>query len=400
MTNTPHLSFAYTAQTFDGHPVAGTIDAIDMKDASRRLANLRLRVIQLDLAERSPRAKPLSGEDFAAFNQQLAHLSAAGLPIERGLRLIAEDLRHGGLAQSVREVAAELERGVALGDAFKKHESRFPPLYGTLIDAGVRSGNLPAVLLNLGRHLELVARLRAAIWRAVSYPLTVLAGLLVMLIFLGHYVLPQFQQMYEKWYIDLPQVTRVLLALARFTPALIIIGMVLAIGSPLLWAILRAAKWDRAAADLALPLPLIGAVLRRNLIARWCDALKVAVQAGMDLPAAVRLAGDVVGSPLLRRDGESVVAQLQQGQPVDQLPRRLSVLPMAVLAVVQLSADRSDLPTSMETMAIMYQQQAEVRLASVQAILTPLLILLLGLLIGVVILGLFAPMLSLFRVFG
>src|SRR5262245_43178607 len=139
----PPNTFAYLAQTFDGKSMSGTIDAATLDDAAKRLSDLRLRIIQLDATHRPVRAKPLSGEDFAAFNQQLAHLSAAGLPIEQGLRLIAEDLRHGGLAQSVRSVSTELESGVALGDAFKKHEKQFPPLYGTLIEAGVRANNLP-----------------------------------------------------------------------------------------------------------------------------------------------------------------------------------------------------------------------------------------------------------------
>src|SRR5262245_14562380 len=108
----PLSAFAYIAQTFDGQSMSGTIDASSLDDAANRLSNLRLRVIHLDPAQRPARARPLVGEDFAAFNQQLAHLSAAGLPIEQGLRLIAEDLRHGGLAQSVRNVSAELERGV------------------------------------------------------------------------------------------------------------------------------------------------------------------------------------------------------------------------------------------------------------------------------------------------
>jgi type IV pilus assembly protein PilC len=396
----PHNTFAYIAQTFDGRSMSGTIDAVNVDDAAKRLSDLRLRVIHLDPTQLPARAKPLSGEDFAAFNQQLAHLSAAGLPIEQGLRLIAEDLRHGGLARSVRDVSAELERGASLGEAFTRHEKQFPPLYGALVDAGVRAGNLPAVLLNLGRHLELVARLRAAVWRAFAYPLSVLCGLLIVLIFLGRFVLPQFQEMYRKWYIELPAITKVLFVFARWTPAIIIVALAVFIGVPILWAILRAMHLESAAADLALPVPLVGSILKRNLIARWCDAMKVSVQAGMDLPAAVRLSGDIVASPALKRDCAKILEQLNAGQDVDQMPSRPSVLPLTVLAVVQLSADRNELPGSLETLSTMYQQQAEMRLASLQTVLTPMLILLLAVMIGFVVLGLFAPMVSLFRFFG
>src|SRR5207248_1636956 len=283
------------------------------------------------------RAKPLGGEDFAAFNQQLAHLSSAGLPIEQGLRLIAEDLRHGGLAESVRLVSAELERGISLPEAFKRHEKQFPPLYSTLIEGGVRAGNLPGVLLNLGRHLDLVARLRAALWKAVSYPLAVLGGLLFVLLFLSVYVLPKFEEIFKSWHMQLPGVTLAAFKIAAVMPVIVVIALVLFFGLPLLLLLLRALHLDRAAADLALPIPLIGPVLRRNLVARWADALKLAVQAGMDLPTAVKLSCDIVGSPALSRDGRKIIAQITSGKKLDELPGMLVVLPRTVLAIVQVS---------------------------------------------------------------
>ncbi|WP_428939929.1 type II secretion system F family protein [Fontivita pretiosa] len=395
------ITFAYMAQTLDGRPMSGTIEAASLEDASRRLSDLNLRVISLAPASRPPRAKPLGGEDFAAFNQQLAHLASAGLPIEQGLRLIAEDLRDGGLAQSVRDVAAELERGVSLGEAFRRHARQFPPLYGAIVEAGVRAGNLPAVLLNLGRHLELVARLRAALWQAAAYPLTVLAGLVVVLIFLGHYVLPLFARMYRDLHVQLPGITRGMLGLTDATPWIALLAIVLFVGSPLLWAILRAARLDRAAADLALPLPLVGPILHKNLIARWCDAMKLAIEAGMDLPGAVSLACDIIASPALKRDTSRILAQLESGRRLDELPAGATrILAAPVLSVVQLAADGNHLPESLQTLATMYRQQAELRLGSIQAVLAPTLILLLALLIGLVVIGLFAPIISLFNVFS
>jgi type II secretory pathway component PulF len=403
MSSIPQSSsgaFAYTAQTYEGDPTSGTIDATDFDDASKRLNAMRLRIIRLDPAQRPVRAKPLGGEDFAAFNQQLAHLAAAGLPIEQGLRLIAEDLRHGGLAQSVRDLSAELERGVPLAEAFKLHEKQFPPLYGAIVDAGVRAGNLPAVLLNLGRHIELVSRLRSALWNAAAYPLTVLGGLLVIMIFLSTFVLPKFVEIYREWMIPLPLVTRMVLAVANWTPLFITVALLVFVGFPILRIMLRAANLNGAVNDLLIHVPMIGPLLRRNLIARWCDASKLAIQAGMDLPAAIELAGNVVGSPTLHRDGARVIELLNHGQPIDAVPaRQLSILPLPVLAVAQLAASRSDLPESLETLARLYEQQAEMRLGMIQSVLTPLLIVMVGAIIGVVVLGLFAPMVGLFQAF-
>src|SRR5688572_20329653 len=216
MTANPEtpLSFAYQAQSDDGRRVTGTIDAFDAGTAILRLQALRLRVMQIEPLKGSlgappadqpagaaarPRGRALQGDDFAAFNQQLAHLTAAGLPVEAGLRLIAQDMRSGRLAATVRLVADELERGTPLGEAFEKHRARFPALYGQLLEAGVKGGDLSGVLLNLGRHMEMVQRLRSLLWRTVSYPLTVLAALAVVMTFLGLYVIPQFELLFDEF---------------------------------------------------------------------------------------------------------------------------------------------------------------------------------------------------------
>jgi type IV pilus assembly protein PilC len=353
--------------------------------------------MRLDPAEPRRRAKPLSGDDFSAFNHQLAYLSDAGMPIERGLRLIADDLRHGGLAQSVRDVAAELERGVPLGEAFSKHDRKFPPLYGRIIDAGVRSGHLSGVLLNLGRHLQLVARLRNTIWQAAAYPLLVLATLLIILGFISHYVIPQFEMIYANWQMQVPWITRLFFAITHFLPAIVIAACALFVLVPAVWLLLRAMKLDRPAVDLLLWIPGIGPVLHKNLVARWCDAMALAVQAGMDLPAALALAGDVIGSPALRRDTQTITDALSRGESLKLAPAAMSVIPMTTLAMLHLSADRSDLPAALQTLGSMYQEQSDLRLATLQNALAPVMIVIVGVMVGFAIVSIFAPIISLIR---
>jgi type IV pilus assembly protein PilC len=388
------LPFSYQAQTPEGLAISGTIDAPDSEQANRLLQQLRLRVLELEPAQRPPRPKTLRGDDFFAFNQQLAHLTRAGLPIEHGLKLIAQDMRNRRLGETVRQVADDMEHGIPIEQAFAKHARRFPPLYGRLIAAGVASSNLSAMLLNLGRHVELLYRLRAALWRAFAYPLMVLGGLALVLIFLGLVVLPQFQTLFGQFRIKLPWATTFLLGIPHVMPVLIAIGLVIVIGIPLLWMFLRTTGKDRAATDyLLLPLPLIGPVLRRNLIARWCDAVRLGILSGMDLPGALALASDAVGSVRLRRDGQLMIAMLESGQPIDQSAGRTSLIPATVPAAMGLA--RQDLPDVLQAMSEMYQQQAEMRLALIPVLLTPVLILLVAIVIGFVIAALFLPFINL-----
>jgi type II secretory pathway component PulF len=393
----PAMTFAYQAQTLDGAAISGTIDAPSPEEATRLLTNLRLRVLQLDPVNRPARAKPLRGEDFLAFNQQLTHLTAAGLPVEHGLKLIARDMRSGRLSRTISDVATELERGTPLGEAFDKYQNRFPPLYGKLVAAGVRTNNLSGMLLNLGRHAELVSQLRATLWRAIAYPTLVLAALGVVLIFLGIVVIPQFGALYKGFGVQLPGATMALLASARWIPWIVGTLLALVVLSPLIWQLIRIIGIDRQVVDhVALPLPLVGPVLERNMVARWCDAVRLAVQAGMNLPAAIELAGDAVGSPRLRADGQKLIESLKQGRPLDQSDPT-KILPPTVATVLSLASQQHDLPSMLDNLSTMYQQQAQTRLALIPGLLTPVLIIMIAVIIGAVVAALFLPFISLIR---
>jgi type II secretory pathway component PulF len=397
----PISAFAYRAQTSAGDAISGTIDATNVDDANRRLAGLQLRVLQLDLAKPPPKPRPLTGEDFLAFNTQLAHLTTAGLPVEQGLRLIAEDMRSRRMAETVREIAGELESGRALPEVFERYADNFPPLYGRLINAGVRAGNLPAMLLNLGRHLELIARLRAMLWRAFAYPIMVLVSLGIVLTLLCAFVFPKFELIFKDFRTDLPMITQVVLGFSKIVElnltVIAIAAAVIIFGFPLLWQLFRRLKWDQAILEtLVFPLPLVGPSLRRNLLARWCDALKIAVEAGLDLPAAVTLAADAVGSPKLRHDAQVLVDAVQAGRPLDDRVR-LRLVPPSIVTVLALASANDDLPSGLATLGQMFQQQAEIKMALIPAVLTPLLIVLIAFVIAFVVLAMFAPMIALIQ---
>lgn len=391
----PAGSFAYQAQTADQQPVSGTIDALTLADARTKLARMNLRILDVR-PEKLPRPRRMAGEGLIAFNQQLAQLAQAGLPLEQGLRLIAREMHSRRLGSTVEQLAAELERGTPVGEAFQKHAGQFPPLYGQLVAAGMRSNNLPAMLLNVGRHMEVVARLRAAIWRAAAYPLVVLAALAMVLILIGLWIVPGFRQIIADMGVWLPPVTKMLFTLADIMPLIALAALAVVIGLPLLWRALRASGRDQDVIErFVLPLPVIGPVLRRNLIARWCDVVRIGVDAGHDLPGAIELAGQAIASPALQADGQELIDALSRG--ADGPDRPLRLVPATVPPVMSLSVREGQLSQSLEMLSVMYQEQALLGLTLIPALLTPVLLIVVALVIGFVILALFAPLIALLQ---
>jgi type IV pilus assembly protein PilC len=410
-------TFAYHAQAREGETIRGTIEATDLDEATRQLRGMGLRVLEIAPADRpAPRAGALRGADFITFNQQLAHLTRAGLPVEHGLRLIGQDMRRGRLSATVNRVADELERGTPLPQAFERYRAQFPPLYARLIDAGIRSNNLSGMLLNLGRHVEMVQRLRASLWRASAYPLMVMLALIAILLVLTLFVLPQIADMYEnlqrqgvlsfrvrRWGppvqdTTLPWITTALIHVGRVLPGVLVALAALLLALPLLAGVSRHTRLGRALADaVLLRLPLVGPVMKRNLVARWVDALRIGIVAGMDLPGAIEVANDAVASPRLRRDGETLLGALQSGGALTQPPQPLWLLPPAVAAAIERASQTGDLPGTLEVLAQMYQQQAEMRLRIVPVVVTPVLLLIVAASIGFVMAALLLPIFRLIQ---
>lgn len=400
-------SFAYRALTADDQAISGSIDAGNADHARQLLETLGLKNIDLTTTAPPTPARPLRSDEFQAFNQQLAHMAAANLPLERGLRLLATEMHSPRLATTVNSVAGEMESGVAIGDAFNRHRAQFPPLYAQLIDTGVRSGNLGGVLLNFSRHLDMVRRLRASLWRAMSYPLMVVISLGIVLTFLSLAVLPQFRTLYNDTPRRLgksvwgavparnegpPGLTSWVLTIGELVP--FIVGAIVVLVA-VTWLLL---KWmnrrERTPAiveRIKLSIPIVGKAIRPALIARWCDMVRISIDSGQDLPAAIELAAGAIDSPLLTSDSEKLIALLSGGQTIGELDSG-KILPPTVTMAIGLASRRNELSATLESLCRMYQQQSDLRIASLPAVLLPLLLIGNGLILGTIVLAMFVPL--------
>lgn len=396
----PRTAYAYEAQTPDGQRFNGTLEAASAEEVQTRLGTLQLRVLAVTPMPPVKRRGPeLGADEFLVFNQQLAHLTEAGLPVERGLRLIALDLKSGKLARAARDVATELESGVPLQEAFSRHASQFPPLYGKLVEAGASAGNLPGMLFSLGRHLELVGRLKRTLWRTLAYPIMVLAALSLVLLFIATFVLPHFEVIYNEFRTDLPALTLFMIQVAHIYP------WVFAIGWGIVLAVLLGDAVARLAGTRGIPwinllgqIPLLGGILKANLLARWIDALRLGIEAGLDLPHAMSLAAAATGDAALERDAILLTQRITQGQPLaDFHARRIPATVTAAIELATAAGSGADLSSVLYSLGRMYEQQAEHRLRLMPSILTPLLLILIAACVSITILSMFLPLVKLIQ---
>lgn len=396
MTEQVQLAFSYRADSAGSQQVSGTIDAINHDDAMRKLSAMGLKVLDIAPMRQPPKPGALRGDDFMMFNQQLAQLTQAGLPVEQGLRLIADDMRTGGQREAIRRVADDLDRGSPMGEAFEKYASSFPPLYGKMIDAGVRSNNLPAILLNMGRHLEMIGRLRTILWRILIYPYIVLLAMVAVMFYLGSIVIPGFSAMYDDFGLRLGSLTVLVFAVARHINVIAWVVLSVLVGVPIAVRLLLLSRSGKFAIEpILLKLPLFGRALRADLLARWCDALQIGIEAKLDLPAAIDLANDAAGSPTIATDGRAIRNAVIAGQPLSEA--KLKAMPGAIPAALQSGINRNDLSSTITLLSNIYQTHAEARLATIPSVLGPFIMLFIGILFTLLVLAVFMPLNSMLR---
>ena len=408
MPTSAQEQFAYTGTLPTGMVINGTLEAVDQAAAVAILEKLHVKIgqIQAVAATSAPSraAGPLGSEDFKTFNQQLVLLVQSGMPVEYGLRLLAADLRRGRLAKTIATISSELDSGLTLPEAIERHRNEFPADYARLLDAGIRSNNLSAVLLNLEAHLELTQKLGDALRRALYYPMFVALALLAVLSFLDFYVLPLYRPIvdalltksrYGYGLHQLPLVTRLVLAVGSVLPE-ILVGLGVLIGAWLIFWItchhrpvmLRLRDW------VACHLPFIGPPLRLSLLERWCGALNVAVAGGMNLPQALDLAGTISGSPRVRADGAALAQALSQGAKLAQVPSG-RIIPKTAVMMVQAGMENNNLSDTLVTMGESYRRQAETRIAALVPVLSMAALLLIAAVVVVLMLAVFLPLVDL-----
>lgn len=388
--------FQYNALTSAGRAMKGSIEAGTPQDAKDQLGQMGLTVNSVEKA-RVERPKTAIGRgEFLLFNQQLASITRAGIPLERGLRELAQDISSKSMRKLIEEIAADLEAGVPLEEAFGKREKHFPPLYGRILKAGVESGRLSEMLTSLNRHLELAGHTRRIIFEAISYPtvIFVLASVIITLVL--RFIIPQFKAVLEEMVGgQLNPVTTGVFSLARnIIPFWI--GVAILVGAVILVFMLLSstAGGRRAKESLLMAIPVIGRLYHHSVLSRMAQAMAILVSAGCDMAECLRLGAVATGSEKLVYDTERLAERVEQGVNILEAGQEAWMLPRLFLYSVQLGVQRNELQDNLHSLGEMYANQARAGQSRLQAVLLPVMLIVVGGFLGTAILAMFLPMIQ------
>ncbi len=393
-------AFEYKALTSAGRLMTGTIEAGSLQEAHELLKQMQLAVNSIEKAKPKKPKEAISRSEFLLFNQQLASITKAGIPLEKGLRELAHDVSSKSMRRLIEDIADELEAGVSIEQAFEKRQKRFPPLYGRILKAGVQTGRLSEMLTNLNRHLELANQTRRIIFEAISYPAVVLTLAAILLTFVFMFVIPQFEpilaEMTGMVHGRLNPVTALFLRMARnVVPFWITVGFLIAAIIFLLSALSSFPAGRRFKESIVLTLPVVGKIYRSSILSRMAEAMSMMVAAGTDMPNCLRLAAEATGSERLILESEMLARQLEQGTNILEAGHFCRMIPRLFLYSIQLGTQRDELQDNLYSLGQMYTEQARFGQSKLRAVLLPIMLIFVGGILAMAILAMFLPIIQL-----
>lgn len=390
--------FNYTAQCAGGAAISGTLEMADGETAMKQLDDMGLQNIDLQTSKKSPVMRPLAADDFIFFNEQLASLAESGICLDVGLRQLGKDIRSPRLRKVIEALATDLEQGQSLDDALEKHAGQMPGLYSRVVRAGVKSGQLPATLLNLSHHLRLVSDTRQLVAEALTYPGIVLllaGGVMAAIVTL---IIPQFREIFADFGVRLPTLTLFVLGFADATPALLIGAGVAVTVAAVSFISLSATSGGRALRErIILTIPLVGSMISDSLRARFLRAMAFAVDSGLPLPEALRLSAGASASPGLVREAERIATQVESGGDIYEVSQREKLIPAMFGYLVRVRGDTDSLRHALVQLSKAYESRAVHGQSVLRGWVAPVAIVIVGSIIAVLILALFLPLTELIQ---
>lgn len=399
-------TYEYQALDAGGKLVKGRLEAPHQGAVAGRLktmgiAPLAINEVSTSGLNREIRLGGGSGvktKDLAIMARQLATMVAAGLSLLRALSILAEQTENATLAKALGQVRSDVETGLSLSVALERHREVFPPLMLNMVKAGEVGGFLEEVLLSIANNFEAEVKLRGKIKSAMTYPVVVFCIAILAVIGMLTFIVPVFAQMFTEMGAELPLPTKILVVLSAV--------MKWAIGPLAVAAIVFAVWWRKHKNDLAvreridpvkLKVPVFGSLFRKVAIARFTRNFGTMVRAGVPLLQSLDIVGDTSGNVVISHAVKDVRDSVRSGQSLTGPLAEHKVFPPMVVQMMSVGEDTGALDSMLDKIADFYDQEVEATTEQLTSLIEPLMIVVIGSIIGGMIVALYMPIFSIYN---
>jgi type IV pilus assembly protein PilC len=394
-------TFAYSGRTRGGQTVAGERVADTMDAAVAALRRDQIMVTRIDPAKAAKAAAPKGGKgvpskNLAIFTRQFSVMIDAGLPLVQCLEILGKQEPHKHFSAAILKVREDVEAGAALADAMKKHPKTFDPLYSNMIAAGEAGGILDTILKRLAVYIEKNVKLKGEVKSAMIYPVAVIVIATAVVAAILWKVIPTFAAMFAGLGAQLPAPTRLVIALSN---GLVSYGWILIVVLGIIGYAIKSyygTDGGRRTIDrLLLRTPILGDILRKVAVARFCRTLSTLLTSGVPILDGLDITARTAGNAVIEDAIQTTRTSIERGETISGPLRETKVFPSMVVQMINVGETTGALDAMLAKIADFYEEEVDTAVAGLLTLMEPVMIAILGVVVGGIVIAMYLPIFDL-----
>ncbi len=392
-------TYVFKAMDLTGRQAKGEVEAESKQHVADQLKSRGL--IVLDIADKRaskeiklPGSDKVKLPDVAVMARQMATMVSSGMTILKALYVLEQQTESKPLAETLTGVRKDVEAGLPLSDAMERHPKVFNHLFVAMTRAGETGGMLESSLLRVADQIEAEDSLRRQVKSAMVYPAVIMTFAALVLVALMVFLVPVFEKIFDDFGGELPIITKITVAISDFLTARWYIGIAGGIGMVIGFKKWKASEngkkqWD----TIRLKFPFkIGTIVQKVALARWSRTLAALTTAGVPLLQALDITGKTAGNWVVEKAMIDVIENVKRGGTIAAPLKEAAVFPTMVTHMIGVGEETGALDTMLSKVADFYEDQVEAAVKSLTSILEPLMIVVVGAIVGFIVIAMYMPM--------
>jgi type IV pilus assembly protein PilC len=405
-------TFKYEAMDTSGEEVKDQIDAINEEEAQQKIKQMGYFVTKLTelgtkggkkdkRKKKGKKSKAFSigrasNKQVCIFTRQFSTLQDAGLPVLRSLKILEGQMKPGTLKNSLMDVVDDVESGCTLSEAFSKHPKCFDRLYVNMVKAGEAGGALEVILQRLADFKEKAQSLKQKIIGAMVYPSVVIMVAVGILTFIMVAIIPKFKKIFDEFGMKLPWLTETLISVSMWFASY---WWVLPLFPFCFWLLIKLIRLNKSGAyavdQTKLWIPVVGNLIEKTIVARTTRTLGTLVASGVPILEALAIVKDTADNAVFERMFQRVFESIREGDTIADPMRQSKLVDAMVTNMIEVGEETGDLDAMLYKIADFYDEEVDNLVKSLISLLEPIMIVVLGGIIGTIVIALFLPLIKL-----
>ena len=394
------IIFSWEGMDKSGSRIKDNISARTETLARAELRRQGFKVIRIKKKSNSLlsfKKRKINTKDIAIFSRQLATMLSAGVPLVQAFDIVGRGHDNPSMQDLLMTIKADVEGGNTLADSLAKHPDQFDELFCNLVHSGEQAGVLESLLHKIAEYKEKTESIKGKIKKALTYPIAILVVSFIVTAVLLIFVVPQFEELFKGFGEELPAFTQMVVNMSRFFQHYwwMVLGILIALG--FVWGNLKrkSKAFNEGLDRFVLHIPVVGAIIRKAAIARFARTLSTMSSAGVPLVEALQSVSGATGNIVYGNAVLTMRDEVATGHQLQLVMRQLGIFPNMVVQMVSIGEESGSLDNMLGKVADFYEEEVDNAVDSLSSLLEPLIMSVLGVIIGGLIIAMYLPIFKL-----